>query len=97
METENLVKAFEHFRTAMFEVVKKFCEWIIAQVKKFWQHLKEALTPLEYKEPKEQAMIYHWQEQQQLHQHQVINRMKVQENIMRSYQQPWKAWKAQRR
>jgi hypothetical protein len=96
METDNLVKAFEKLRTALIEFAKRFCELVLAKVKEVWALVKEAYREIEEREP-EQAMLYLWQEQQQLHQHQVINRMKVQERIMISYQQPWKAWKAQRR
>lgn len=95
MEINNLMKAFENLGKALADVFKRFRELIIAAAKKVWDFIKK-IQDIEERRPK-QAMIYLWQEQQQLHQHQVINRMKVQERIMISYQQPWKAWKAQRR
>ena len=94
-EVSNFIKSLQNFGKALREVFARFWDVIRATAKKLYALIKE-LQEFQERGP-QQSMIFVWQEQQQLHQHQVITKMKVQQRTMLSYQQPWKAWKAQRR
>jgi hypothetical protein len=70
-----------------------------------WEALKERFEPLVdyvmelYRQKPKQDPVFNgsWSFQQRRHDHQSRQILKLQEQRMRSWDRPWKAWKAQRR
>jgi hypothetical protein len=90
-----LHQAFENFRKAFMELVRAVFDKLMEGIRALVNYVKEVYE----RQEKDPAPFYkdHWVHISQKHQQHSRIQMKAQEKKMRSWSQPWKAWKAQRR
>jgi dissimilatory sulfite reductase (desulfoviridin) alpha/beta subunit len=86
---------------SLFETFKETIRAVLNRIIEVWRkivdHTQEMFKDYMKRERLQRFDASIWRFNQERLQHMAVTKVKAQEYKMRSYVQPWKAWKAQRR